>query len=170
MQSHPLIISPESLPLGSNVTFQDSSFFSRNGPNAVLPSPSQVLAKRAEEDSRFEHRSDRPVFYGSLGLVVKLGQDPRVTVAEGQCLWALRRYSPQVPVPEIYGWAIEGKWVFLYMQLIKGTTLEKRWESLSRIERTGICEQLRLMLAELRQLRQDPNDRFLGKQEQNASI
>lgn len=53
--------------------------------------------------------------------------------------------------------------MFIYMELVKGTTLEDRWESLSTQARIDICEQLRVMLLELRKLQQDPNDRFLGE-------
>ena len=49
------------------------------------------------------------------------------------------------------------------MELIKGKTLEDRWESLLKDERISVCQQLQNMLLELRKLQQDPEDQFLGK-------
>jgi hypothetical protein len=49
------------------------------------------------------------------------------------------------------------------MELVQGVALEDRWELLSKQERISICEQLRAMLLELRALRQDPKDHFLGE-------
>ena len=39
-----------------------------------------------------------------MGLIVKFGRPIYVNIAECQCLWALRRHLPSVPVPEVYGW------------------------------------------------------------------
>lgn len=164
MQLH-ATVSLKSLPSGSLVTFEQSSFFSRNGPDAALPSPSEVLAKSATEDPHFkEHINHPPVLFEPLGLVVKFGKDPTVTIAEGQCLWSLHQLLPQVPVPEIYGWRQDGDNTFLYMELVQGVTLENQWDSLNRTERGAVCEHLRDILTELRQLRQDPSDLFLGRQ------
>jgi hypothetical protein len=68
-------------------------------------------------------------------------------VDEGQCLWALRRTLPELPIPEVYGWTHDGDQVFIYMELVQGATLEQRWESLDLAEREGVCGQLRGMLA-----------------------
>ena len=162
MQLHP-IISVKSLPTGSSVTFQQSSYFSRNGPDAALPSPTEVLSRGAAADRWFKDRTHHPVvIYEALGLVVKFGKEPTVSIAERQCLWSIRRFLPRVPVPEIYGWKRHGDYTLLYMERVQGVTLEKRWDSLSRTERAGVCEQLRDIITELHRLRQDPNDRFLG--------
>lgn len=94
MQLH-ATVSLNSLPSGSLVTFEQSSFFSRNGPDTALPSPSEVLAKSATEDPYFkEHINHPPVLFEPLGLVVKFGKDPTVTIAEGQCLWSLHQLLP----------------------------------------------------------------------------
>ncbi|KAF5025168.1 hypothetical protein F66182_2744 [Fusarium sp. NRRL 66182] len=163
MNAQPATVLLDTLPPSRTTIFQSSSFFLRHGPGAVLPSPRDVLAKSADQDPYFNHRVHHPpVFFESLRLVVKFGRDPKVTVAEGQCLWALRQYVPDVPVPEIYGWVEEDGQVFLYMELIEGTTLEKRWDSLCQSERVSVCEQLRSMINKVRQLRQDPDDQFLG--------
>ncbi|KAF4993412.1 hypothetical protein FGRMN_6499 [Fusarium graminum] len=151
------------LPSGPTVAFRESSFFSQNNPDVVLPSPREVLAKSESQEPNFHHRSyHRPVIFESLGLVVKFGKEPSVSIAEGQCLWALRRCLPSVPVPEIYGWTEEDDQIFLYIQLLQGATLEKRWETLCDDERVSVCGQLRDMISDLRQLKQEPEDQFLG--------
>ncbi|CAM1506082.1 Fc.00g057230.m01.CDS01 [Cosmosporella sp. VM-42] len=156
-------ISPEALPQGSSITFESSSFFLRNSLNATLPTPSEVVAQRDIQHPRYQGTTVHPpVVFEDLGLFVKYGEDPRVTIAEGQCLWALRQFLPQVPVPEIYGWAKEGLYTFLYMELMPGVTLEKRWDSLSRIEKVGVCKQLKTMVTEFHCLRPEPSKQFIG--------
>jgi len=99
--------------------------------------------------------------FESLGLLVKYGKR-RVQVA--QCLWALRHFLPEVPVPEIYGWTIEGGYVLLYMELVKGVTVEKRWPSMTNDEKTGFWKGFRAVFDDPRKLSQDPNEQFIGKQ------
>ncbi|CVL07615.1 uncharacterized protein FMAN_14494 [Fusarium mangiferae] len=161
MQNSPPTILVDSLPKGSRVTFGDSTFFARNRPGVAFPSADQVRAK-SEACDHVLHRKNTVIFE-LLGLVVKYGKEPRVTVAEGQCLWWLHRNLPSVPVPEIYGWIDEAGEVFLYMQLVEGVTLEKRWDSLSRQDKVGVCEQLRDMVDELRRVKREPEDEFLGQ-------
>jgi aminoglycoside phosphotransferase (APT) family kinase protein len=101
------------------------------------------------------------VRFEDLKLVVKYGRE--ITIAEALCLWAIRRFLPdQVPVPEVYGWCEDGGEFFIYMELIQGETLENKWKSLSKPERIDVCDQLRVMLSELRSLKQDPENQFLG--------
>ncbi|ENH71985.1 hypothetical protein FOC1_g10001832 [Fusarium oxysporum f. sp. cubense race 1] len=161
MQSSPPTIFVDSLPKGSSVTFKDSTFFTHNGPGAPFPSADQVRVKSEAGDHVLDRKNT--VIFESLGLVVKFGKEPRVIVAEGQCLWWLRRHLPSVPVPEIYGWTEDGGEVFLYMQLVEGVALEKRWEILNKEDKTGICYQLRDMVVDLRQVKRDSNDEFLGQ-------
>ncbi|KAF5561729.1 phosphotransferase family [Fusarium napiforme] len=161
MQTSLPTILADSLPKGSSVTLLASSFFKSNGSETAFPSADQVRAKSEAGDHVLDRKNT--VIFESLGLVVKFGKEPRVTVAEGQCLWWLRQHLPSVPVPEIYGWTEDGGEVFLYMELVKGMTLEERWNSLSREEKGGVCEQLRDMVNELRRVKRDPEDRFLGQ-------
>ncbi|KAK3938006.1 kinase-like domain-containing protein [Diplogelasinospora grovesii] len=169
-RSHPMLaghypsISTQMLPPAELGTFLESSFFSRNGAGAELPSPANVRARGAVQDPTSQGRNFafRPVRYEELGLVVKFGRPPEMTVAEGQCLWALHRILPNVPVPEVYGWTHDDGQVFIYMELVQGATLEQRWEYLDRAERVEICEQLRVMILELRKLRHAPGKFFLG--------
>ena len=156
-------ISLSSLPSNSTVVFQDSSFFSRcNG--HPLPTLSEVLAKSAVQNSSEDHEkaSPPPVFFESLGLAVKFGRDETVSISEGQCLWALGRVLPEVPTPEIYGWSTEDGYVLLYIELVKGVTVEKRWPSMTDDEKTGFWKAFRAVFDNVRKLSQDTNDRFIG--------
>ena len=98
-----------------------------------------------------------------MGLLVKYGKC-QVHVPEGQTLWALKRFLPDVPVPEIYGWTTEGDYVLFYMEIVKGVTVEKRWPSMTDDEKAGFWKGTRAVVDNLRTLSQEPNDRFLGKQ------
>lgn len=113
---------------------------SRNG-HVAPDTPNQPASKSSASSSKF-------------------GGAPGVTVAEGQCLWALRHALPNFPVSEIYGWTHDDGEVFIFMELVQGVTLEDRWVALDRTERTGICTQLRSLLAVLRSLRHAPDDGF----------
>ncbi|CEJ90687.1 hypothetical protein VHEMI06452 [[Torrubiella] hemipterigena] len=158
------IISTKSLPSGSSVTFKDSSFFLRNGKNAIFPSSSKILARSAEQaPSRQRFKERPPVYFEELGLLVKFGTEPKVNVAEGQCLWTLRQVLPQIPVPEVFGWTQDENFTYLFMELVHGIRLDEIWNVLSRLERDQICIQLRSMLEELRCLRQPPVDSFVGR-------
>ena len=84
-------------------------------------------------------RSFQLVRYENLGLTVKFGRVPEVTVAEGQCPWVLRHASTEVPVPEVYGWTHDNGQVFIFMDFVQGATLQRRREFLDRADRTGIC-------------------------------
>lgn len=149
------------LPQGDNVTFEKSSFFTRH---TSLPPPDTVRAVGREQHStrRDEKRRPPPATFLSLGLLVKYGE--AITLAEGQCLWAVRQLlEGLVPVPEVYGWCTEGGQVFIYMELIQGVTLEERYPSLSPAEKSAIATQMKGMTRALRSLRQDPADQFVGK-------
>lgn len=152
------------LPSEATVVFQYSAFFSRNNGHP-LPSLSEVLATSAVQNSPEdrEKANPPPVVFESLGLVVKFGRDETVSISEGQCLWALGRLLPGVPVPEIYGWSTEDGYVLLYMEMVKGVTAEKRWPSMTEDEKMGFWDTLKSVVSNLRTLSQDPNDQFLGK-------
>jgi aminoglycoside phosphotransferase len=159
------MVSSTELPPAERAVFLESSFFSRNGPGAELPSPADVRARSAVQNPGAQQTTYRipPVRYEELGLIVKFGSAPRVTVDEGQCLWALRRALPDVlPVPEVYGWTHDGGQVFIFMELVRGVSLERRWESLSEVDREGVCRQLREMISGLRELRHAPGEFFIG--------
>lgn len=147
-------------PSDESIVFKDSSFFTQQDAPCSLPSPAEV---RAAAKTFFNNpRRPPPVWFSSLNLVVKYGCE--ITIAEGQCLWAIKRLLPDdVPVPEVYGWCRDGDEVFIYMQIIRGPTLAARWGSLTTEERVDVCEQLRRMVGALAQLEQDPEDQFVGR-------
>lgn len=150
-------ISVKILPSDSSVVFKESTYFSENGANSPLPSPAIV---RANQEA-LHLSSSMTVRFEDLKLVVKYGSE--ITIAEALCLWAIRRLLPdQVPLPEVYGWCEDGGEFFIYMELIQGETLENKWESLSKPKRIDLCGQLRVILSELRSLKQDPENQFLG--------
>ncbi|KAK2799671.1 hypothetical protein FQN51_006803 [Onygenales sp. PD_10] len=140
--------------------FVDSSFFrvTMKTGQKCLPAPSEVTARSTD----FKNTSQpTPVRFEHLNLIVKFG--PRVTVEEALCLHMIRRILPdKVPVPEVYGWKVEGGTVFIYMELIQGETLHDRWDSLSGSDRSSICDELHEIISSLRQVGQDPTDPFIG--------
>ncbi|CAE7094781.1 unnamed protein product [Rhizoctonia solani] len=151
---------PADLPCERFALFKDSSFFCRNGPGSVLPSPSEVLVEARRGGTGTEFRPP-PIHYPSLGLTVKYGR--AVSTTEGQCLWAIRQsLGGTVPVPEVYGWTVDADVSYIYMEHIPGDTLIYRWDSLSESEKRDICDQLRMMVDSLRSLKQPNGEKFIG--------
>lgn len=62
----------------------------------------------------------------------------------------------------MYGWRVDGKDVFIHMQLVQGRRLKECWDDLAVEGKTGICDQLRQIAMSLRDLKQDPRDTFIG--------
>ncbi|KAI1139347.1 hypothetical protein F5Y05DRAFT_412449 [Hypoxylon sp. FL0543] len=148
------------LPRAENIVFRDSSFFKKRGRS--LPSPEEVRQKDIRVNS-FRARSSRPppIPYENLGLVVKYGSE--ITIAEAQCLWYFNRYMhDEVPTPELFGWCQDGGETFIYMELVKGDTLEDAWPSLSKKEQDMICGQLRASVRAWRNLRQEREPYYIG--------
>lgn len=138
------------------MVFKDTAFFTTG--NVSLPTPADV---RRAAGPKATWRRPLPVMFPALNLIVKYGTD--ITVAEGQCMWALRHLLPSVPVPEVYGWCREQGQTFIYMQLVEGTTLEEVWPNLDTEDRYEVCRQLQRIFEDLRQLKQDPDyPQFIG--------
>jgi hypothetical protein len=158
-------LTPDQLPQGSSVTFHDSSFFKRGPEQPKLPTPSEVLARPnyVQHPRAKGMKLRQPAVFKELGLVVKHSENSNATIGEGQCLWAVRHFLPEVPVPEVYGWTQENGVTFLYMEYIDGITLHDRWDTLSAIEKDGVCEQLKTMVTKMSHLRQAPDDQFIGR-------
>ncbi|UZP36691.1 hypothetical protein NXS19_004507 [Fusarium pseudograminearum] len=157
-------ISPDKLPQGPSVTFYNSSFFTRGSETPTLPTPSEVLARpNFIQHPHVESMKLRlPAVFEELGLVVKHSDNSTAIISEGQCLWAIRRFLPEVPVPEVYGWTQENGLTFLYMEYLEGTTLKDRWDSLTVSEKEGVCEELKTMVNKISHLRQAPGNEFIG--------
>ncbi|KAL3425124.1 phosphotransferase enzyme family protein [Phlyctema vagabunda] len=144
-----------SLPSANNISFFDTAFFTSG--HKCLPTPAEV---RQSAGPQAKMNGLEPVSFPLMKLIVKYG--PAITIAEGQCLWAIRRLCPNVPVPEVYGWCQDGGETFIYMQKVEAPTLEEEWPGLDTEERYAICTHLRHIMNELRQLRQDPANPFIG--------
>lgn len=155
------------IPSEPTVVFRDSSLFAdseiKEG-NIRLPNLSEVLAESQAQNSPEAHKKPNPppVYFESLGLVVKFGRDDTVSISEGQCLWALRTLLPSVPVPVIYGWSTEQEYVLLYMEKVKGVTVEKVWPTMTDDQKNAFWRNLQFVVSELRTLSQDPDNQFLG--------
>lgn len=156
---------PGRLPQGVSVTFYESSFFKRGPEQPKLPPPSEVLARPnyVQHPHAEGMKLRQPAVFEEFGLVVKHSDNSNAIIVEGQCLWAVRHFLPEVPVPEVYGWTQENGVTFLYMEYIDGATLRDRWDTLSAIEKDGVCEQLGSMVTKMSHLRQAPDDPFIGR-------
>lgn len=100
----------------------------------------------------------------SLGLVVKYGAD--VTIVEAQTQMMLyKRLKGQVPVPEVFRWTEDGGQRFIYMSLIQGEPLQRRWGGMNEYERRAVCEELKHMVKAWRALKQDEHDYYIGELE-----
>ena len=155
-----LAFSPSLLPGSHDQSFSRSSFF-RTGPTMPqLPTPERVRAQAALQKPA--HRKPAtPVVFSDLNLFVKYGGN--TSIIDGQCQWMIWTYlGNKIPVPEVYGWCQDGEEVFIYMELIQGCTLEQRWDRLFERERFNICDQLRNMVAALREIKQGPGESHIG--------
>ena len=138
--------------------FLDSSFSATQLDREGLPTPSEVTAQ--SKDFKSTPRP-MPVKFEHLNLIVKFG--PHVVIEEALCLHMIyTTLSDKVPVPEVYGWKVEGGCVFIYVELVRGESLHDRWDSLSDSDKTLICDQLRQIVSSLKQIEQDPTDPFIG--------
>lgn len=157
----------QSLPDASKkeMDFVDSSFFKER--NQRLPTPAQVRA--LSRDVRTSPKP-KPVIFENLNVLVKFG--PGVTVAEAQNLWMIKRvFHDKVPVPEVFGWRVdEENYVFIYMEIIRGRTLQDRWDDLNSSDKISLCDQLCQIVKTLRQLEQDPSDQYIGMPRNKSEI
>ncbi|KAJ5413493.1 kinase-like protein [Penicillium sp. CMV-2018d] len=102
-----------------------------------------------------------------MGLVVKWGV--LVNIHEAQSTYAVYHLlNGRVPVPEVFGWRTDGDEKFIYMQYVQGQTLEEAWDSLQPTDRDIIVQKLRMICDNLRQLEQDPSDKFIGLRRPNT--
>ncbi|RHZ56797.1 hypothetical protein CDV55_103555 [Aspergillus turcosus] len=140
--------------------FTDTSFFTTS-PGRQLPSPAEVRALAKE----IGIRPPTPLKFENLNLIVKFGPDHHVTTTEAVNLWMIKKvFGDEIPVPELFGWRVDDEdYVFIYMELIEGPTLEECWEHLSIIEKKSILDQLSRIIENLRRLEQDPSDQFIDQ-------
>lgn len=116
---------------------------------------------RRQDVTSFGQGRPLPIIFPALNLIVKHGLS--ITVAEGQCVWAIRHLLPNVPILEVCGWCRDQGETFIYMQLVDGITLEDAWPDMVVEEKYEICVQLHNIWGELRQLKKDSSYPFIGK-------
>jgi len=168
MQDTTPSLSPSDIVLNPAILPRNSTTFFSNWPHAKpLPTPAQI--RSSTFDSTFQilhHRkhgsyAQRVLHIPDLGLVIKHG--PRTTIAEGQTLWAVGKYCPQVRVPMVYGWSQDGDETFIYLSYIDGVSLDSRLNTLSDTELKDIAFHVAPMIASIRHLRQPRQDTFVGE-------
>ncbi|KAJ3545500.1 hypothetical protein NMY22_g2407 [Coprinellus aureogranulatus] len=157
----PIFIDPTAIPVGSTVYFDNWKS------KTPLPRPSEVESGSFEahsyllKDGHYNGRfSQRVRYYPDLGLVVKYGR--RTTIAEGQALWMIRKYCPEVPVPDVYGWIKEGEETFIYLSYIEGVTLQSRLQEFSDDELDQVVRDLKTFANSWRRLRLPEGEEFIG--------
>ena len=98
-------LTPSMLPDASNFAAKDSSFFKKW---TELPPPEQVREKSKAQWLPGTSLDKRPpAVFENMGLVVKWGVE--VGIAEAQSVYAVHLFlDGRVPVPEVYGWRIDG--------------------------------------------------------------
>jgi hypothetical protein len=164
-------LTPSMIPDSLNFDVKKSSFF---GCWSQLPSPKDVReraraqqAKRVNPDDSTVHAiaapyvRPPPALFEEMGLFAKWGS--AVQISEAQCLYAISRFFKGfVPAPEVYGWRTDGEEKFIYMEYVRGRTLEQVWDNMEPEDRVRICRELRRAFDHLRQFEQDPQDKFIG--------
>lgn len=168
----PVWLTPSMIPNSPNFDVKDSSFFRRW---RELPSPEEVKAQaecqhlagvnpdhRKDYSLAMPHIRPPPVVFEDMGLFVKWGWSVKISEALG-LLVVGQFLDGHVPVPEVYGWRTDGEEIYIYMQHIRGQTLEQAWDIMEPSERIRICHELRVISTNLRRLQQDPSDTFVGK-------
>ena len=151
------VVDENSIPTGQNV------FFNSWKHATPLPSPAEVRqAANGPNHIKGSVGRQQVICFPNLQLIVKYGDTKRTTVSEGQNLWLLS-FLPDMRVPKVYGWCVDGDQMFLYMERIEGVTVEERWPSLSASEKLAVAKQLDSMISSMRRLKQAPGNRYIGQ-------
>ncbi|KAI9800519.1 MAG: hypothetical protein M1825_004067 [Sarcosagium campestre] len=163
----PVAIESSDIPDGPNVDIRESTYFQKW---EKLPATQEVRSAAAVKHSAAHPDIPlSPDLYGKppfvtfedQNLFVKWGT--RALISEGQCLFAIHRhFGAAVPVPEVYGWRMEGAVVYIFMEFIRGQTLDSAWDTLEADGRTSICLQLRTIFHNLRLGKQDDQTPLIG--------
>lgn len=140
----------------------DSSFF-REARGSALPSPAEVRATNEKLGTvRCKNfRRPGPVKFPALGMLVKYGSNTTIGEAETQKM-VYGKLKGKVPIPEVYGWTMDGGQGFIYMELIEGDTLEERWATMSEDEKLSVCTELHGMVKEWRALEHSEDGLYIG--------
>lgn len=143
------------------VDFTDTSFFSCK-PGRHLPTTDEVRALSRNVATR---PRPTPIRFEELNLIVKFGL--QVTTTEAVNLWMIKKvFGDDIPVPELFGWRVDSEgYVFIYMELISGPTLQECWTQLEINDKNAVINQLSRITENLRKLKQDPSEQFIGMPE-----
>ncbi|KAF7125574.1 hypothetical protein CNMCM5793_001791 [Aspergillus hiratsukae] len=129
----PIRLTPSMIPDSPNFDVKDTSFFRKW---RELPSPKDVQAQAESQH------------------LAGVNPDPRRVYRDDA--------SYLKPPPVVYGWRTDGDVKYIYMEYIRGQTLEQAWDELEPEDRDMICRELRTICDNLRRLEQDPSDPFVG--------
>ena len=161
-----------SIPVPRDWVLPASSYLREWG---QLPSPNEVranakaqyltgntLSSRNAFEINQKGPQDRPppAVFQDKNLLVKWGAG--VNVSEAHNLFAIGQFD-DIPVPQVFGWCVDGDETFIYMEYLQGQTLEQAWDSMDDTQRISICHELRNIIDALRQIKQDPLNPFIGK-------
>jgi hypothetical protein len=174
-----VIVALADIPRAANYDVRTSSFFQHHN---KLPSPEEVRSQaraqylsgnhwgwKKRDVSEVYNSRPAPAVFEDMSLFVKWGSE--IQVSEGQTLYTIRNSCGDfVPVPEIYGWRRDGDETFLYMEAISGKTLEDAWPEMEEDDRLRVCGEIRTILHNLRRLKQNPTDKFIGESRYSEAI
>ena len=135
--------------------FHESTYFTSRQ-HSKLPSPTEVRALGGVKRGRAFVTAIE-----SLNVFVKWG--PEVQLMEALTMRAIREtIGSKVPIPEIFGWRRDQNDIFIYMQLIRGSNLEERWNTLDENAKVSITGHLREIMAALRSVKQGSQGPLIG--------
>lgn len=161
-----------SIPVSLDWAIPDSSYLREWG---QLPSPGEVRANAKAQYLAGDTLSSRntfvidqkgpqgrppPAVFRDKNLFVKWGAGVRIS--EAHTLLAIGQFD-DIPVPQVFGWCVDGGETFIYMEYLQGQTLEQAWDSMDGNHRISICHELRKIVDALRQMKQDHLNPFVGK-------
>ncbi|KAF8872034.1 kinase-like domain-containing protein [Gymnopilus junonius] len=154
--SSPVLIS--TLPSEETVFFEDTSFFKHHH-YTDLPTIAEIEAAALPGYECYVS------VFPPLCLAVKrvrITSRHQVSAAEGQTLCALRRFLPEVKVPEVCGWRRDGHNLFIFVEMLKGERLHVRWKDISSEDRAQICKEIGTMVRALSRLKRPAEEEFVG--------
>lgn len=87
-------------------------------------------------------------------MIVRFGPSRHVTTTEAVNLWMIKKvFGDDIPVPELFGWRVDSEgYVFIYMELTSGLTLQECWNQLDTNEKTTVVDQLSRIIENLRNM------------------
>lgn len=87
-----------------------------------------------------------------------------MNISEAQALYAINRLLKGcVSVPEVYGCRTDGEEKYIYMEYIQGESFEEVWDTMDIDDHIAACHELGTIFGNLRQLEQDPMDKFVDQ-------